>query len=345
MVEINENRVLIVGPSWVGDMVMSQSLLKTLCVNNENIEITVLAPAWSRALLERMPEVKNTIELPFAHGELKILQRREFAQQLKGQFDTAIILPNSFKSALIPYFAGTPRRIGWRGEFRNSILSDCRKLEPKKYPLMVQRYIALGLESTAELNFEIPQPGLISNRQKAENTAESFGLDPTKKSLVICPGAEFGDAKQWPERHFARLCELAIQDKWQIWIVGSDKDQPIADAIRKQVDVDLRPFCTDITGQTSLGQAVDLLSLARIVVSNDSGLMHIAAAVGIPVVALYGSTSPDFTPPLAERVKSVTTDISCRPCFQRNCPLGHKRCLTEISADRVYADLNSLITN
>lgn len=343
MIDLKNNQVLIVGPSWIGDMVMAHSLFKLLCNIDKHVEITVLAPAWSRALLERMPEVKRSIELPFAHGELKIRQRRKFARQLKGQFDTVIILPNSFKSALIPFFAGISERIGWQGEFRNLLLTDCRKLEPTSYPLMVQRFIALGLEAGVELDFEIPKPKLVSNRRDAIRTVESLGLNYTKRVLIICPGAEFGESKQWPESHYARLCKLAIQDNWQVWIIGSDKDRLVARKIRRQLEVKIKDSCSDITGQTSLGQAIDLMSLASMVVSNDSGLMHIAAAVGSPVVALYGSTSPDFTPPLAERVKSVTTEISCRPCFQRSCPLGHKRCLTEISADRVYIELNQLL--
>ena len=343
MVDLDNNRVLIVGPSWVGDMVMAQSLFKLLCRNNENVEITVLAPTWSLALLGRMPEVSHSIESPFAHGELKILQRRKFARQLKGRFDTAIILPNSFKSALIPFFAAIPQRIGWRGEYRNSLLTDCRVLVPTSYPLMVQRFIALGLKAGAVPAPEAPDPKLANNEQEAMNTAQTLGLDYAKNLLIICPGAEFGEAKQWPENHYASLCELAIHDNWQVWIIGSAKDHQVAEEIRRQMDVEIRDSCTNITGQTSLGQAIDLLSLASMVVSNDSGLMHIAAAVGSPVVALFGSTSPDFTPPLAERVKSLTTDISCRPCFQRSCPLGHKRCLTEISADRVYTELNKLM--
>ena len=336
------NRMLIVGPSWVGDMVMAQSLLKLLRQIHDDMEITVLAPSWSQALLARMPEVDHAIELPFGHGELKLLRRREFARKLKGQFDSAIILPNSFKSALIPFFAGVGQRTGWQGEFRNMLLTDCRKLDPGKYPLMVQRFLALGLVPGAGLITDIPRPDLHSDSIHARKTARELNLDCDNKILAICPGAEFGEAKQWPASHYARLCEIASANEWKIWIIGSANDREVATEIFDQIDLNTRSSCINVTGNTSLSQVVDLLYLAGAVVSNDSGLMHIAAAVGCPVVALYGSTSPDFTPPMADRVKSLTTDIACRPCFKRICPLGHKRCLTEISAERVYKELSKL---
>jgi heptosyltransferase-2 len=325
-------------------MVMAQSLFKVLKQNQPALEITVLAPAWSRALLERMPEVDHNLESPFRHGELSLAARYRFARQLRTRFDQAIVLPNSFKSALIPLFAGIPRRVGWQGEMRGLLLTDSRRLDPRCYPLMVQRFVALGLPPGAPLP-SCPGPRLRVDRRQAELTAQQLGLDAGQRILAICPGAEFGDAKQWPLEHYARLCDMAVAAAWQVWLLGSANDREAAASVITRLEPVTGKSCFNLTGQTTLEQVIDLLSLAGGMVSNDSGLMHIGAAVATPLVALYGSTSPDFTPPLADRVKSLTTDISCRPCFKRQCPLGHKRCLTEISPNQVLASLNDLLSN
>lgn len=338
------NRLLIVGPSWVGDMVMAQSLLILLRKLQPDAHITVMAPAWSRALIDRMPQVNAGIDLPFQHGELKLVARWRFGRQFAGQFDTAFILPNSFKSALVPFFARIPQRVGWQGEMRNVLLTDCRSLDAARYPLMVQRFVALALQKEEELRvFE--RPTLQTETAQAVATAGSLGLKNTERVLALCPGAEFGDAKQWPLQHYARLCDLAVAEGWQIWILGSANDHESGNEVMSGIPELARSHCFNLTGRTSLNQAIDLLSLASATVTNDSGLMHIAAAVGSPLVALYGSTSPDFTPPLADRVKSLTTDIACRPCFKRRCPLGHKRCLTEITPERVYSSLQNLLSS
>ena len=324
-------------------MVMAQSLFKLLRATDADIELTVLAPEWSLPLLQRMPEVDRSICSPFRHGELKLWQRLRIGLDLQGQFDTAIVLPNSFKSALIPWFARIRRRVGWRGEFRNLLLTDCRRLDPTALPLMVHRFMALGLTPDQPLPAEIPRPELKQDSTVAADTRAVLQLPFDKAALVICPGAEYGEAKQWPTGHFAELAGLVIARGWQVWIVGSPNDRAVAEEIINAVDPQQQASCFNLTGKTSLGQAADLISLATAVVSNDSGLMHIAAALKIPVVALYGSTSPDFTPPLADRVKLLSTDIDCRPCFQRRCPLGHLRCLTEIRAERVFQELQTLL--
>jgi heptosyltransferase-2 len=323
-------------------MVMAQSLLRLLRDRHPECHIAVLAPAWSRPLLARMPEVNETIDSPFAHGEISLRARYRLGRELAGRFDQAIVLPNSFKSALIPRFAGIARRTGWRGEFRNALLSDCRKLHTDRYPLMVQRLVALGVGPGEPLP-GYRRPCLETDPEQARAAAQALGLAADGKILALCPGAEFGDAKQWPLEHYAKLCELAVADGWQSWVLGSPKDRDAARELLARVSSVARPHCHDLTGKTNLGQAIDLLSLASATITNDSGLMHIGAAVGSPLIALYGSTSPDFTPPLADRVKSLFTDIACRPCFQRSCPLGHKRCLTEITPERVYGSLLELL--
>ena len=340
-------RILVVGPSWVGDMVMAQSLFMTLKAQHPGVIIDVLAPAWSRPLLERMPEVAQAIDLPFGHGELGLRRRYALGRTLRThRYDQTILLPNSFKSALVPWFAGIPLRTGWRGEMRSWILNDSRVLKSAQLPLMVQRFVALALPADAQLPAALPDPlpvpQLRSDPAQVAEVMQTFGLTRAPKILALCPGAEFGDAKQWPAAHYAAVASAHLDAGGQIWLFGSAKDRAVTDDIAGQLADAHQPRCHNLAGRTSLAQAIDLMSVADAVVSNDSGLMHIAAALHRPVVAVYGSTSPDFTPPLTDRVELLFTDIDCRPCFQRTCPLSHKRCLTELSPARVIDALQRL---
>ncbi|MCH7815424.1 MAG: lipopolysaccharide heptosyltransferase II [Proteobacteria bacterium] len=339
----NQENILVIGPSWIGDMVMAQSLLMTLKERNHDCRISVMAPAWTRPLLERMPQVEKSIDAPMKHGELKLGTRRSLGKRLKSEaFTSAIILPNSFKSALVPFHASIPRRIGWRGEWRNPLLTDCRKLDKEKFPLMVQRFAALADPVSINPPSKIPKPRLHIDSANVAIALQKFGLDHTRKITVICPGAEYGESKQWPSAHYATLCNSLITQGWTVWIFGSSNDVTIGQAILSNVDSDKRMNCKNLAGKTSLAEAIDLMSTAQAIVSNDSGLMHIAAALAKPVVAIYGSTSPDFTPPLTKRVKLLSTDIECRPCFKRECPFGHQRCLTELDPARVIRAVDEL---
>ncbi|HDZ07935.1 lipopolysaccharide heptosyltransferase II [Pseudohongiella sp.] len=340
-------RILVVGPSWVGDMVMAQSLFMALKAQNPAVIIDVLASSWSRPLLARMPQVSQAIDLPFAHGELGLRRRYALGRELRNKhYDQTILLPNSFKSALVPWFARIPMRTGWRGEMRSWILNDSRVLAPTQLPLMVQRFLALALPASAELPAALPDPipvpQLQSDPDQVLAAMRAFELARSPSVLALCPGAEFGDAKQWPAAHYAAVASAHLDAGGQVWLFGSAKDREVTEDIVAQVAGPLRHGCHNLAGRTSLAQAIDLLSVADAVVSNDSGLMHIAAALHRPVVAVYGSTSPEFTPPLTDRVELLSTDIECRPCFQRTCPLGHKRCLTELSPARVIGALQRL---
>lgn len=336
--------ILIVGPSWVGDMVMAQSLFIELRHRHPDAVIDVLAPAWSRPLLARMPQVHQAIDLPLAHREIGLGKRYRLGRELAAQqYDQAILLPNSFKSALVPLFAGIPVRTGWRGEKRGWVLNDCRDLDKQALPLMVQRFMALALPADTVLPDGLPDPlpvpQLQVNQEQARQVCEQFALPLSQRLLMLCPGAEFGDAKRWPSEHYATVAIEHIKRGWHVVLMGSAKDRSVTGEIAARVNSEA---CHDLAGRTSLDQAIDVLSQATAVVSNDSGLMHIAAALHRPLVAVYGSTSADFTPPLSDQVATLHTDIDCRPCFQRECPLGHKRCLTELEPVRVIKALERL---
>ena len=325
-------RILVVGPSWVGDMVMAQSLFITLKNSRPDCQIDVLAPTWSLALLERMPEVANAIAMPLSHGQFGLFDRITLGKKLRvNYYDQAILLPNSWKSALTPYFANIAVRTGYIGECRWGLLNDPRKLDKRLLTMTVQRFVALGLPKTASLPPECPVPKMVINQDQQAKVIKKFELSSLEKILALCPGAEYGEAKRWPASYYADVAQQKIAEGWQVWLFGSEKDRATAEQINKQV----AGACVDFTGRTSLAEAVDLMSLVDVVVSNDSGLMHVAAALDKKIIALYGSSDPGFTPPLNSKAQVISLKLECSPCFKRECPLGHTRCLTDIKPEQV----------
>lgn len=331
--------ILIVGPSWVGDMVLAQSLFKVLKAQHPKARIDVLAPAWSGALLARMPQVSNALVAPFQHGELALGKRRALGRQLRNaHYQWAIVLPNSFKSALVPFFARIPRRTGYVGEWRYGLLTDVRRLDTAKLTMTVQRFVALGLASNAPLPAPLPTPALQTQLADGQAALGNLGLTAvTQPVLALCPGAEYGPAKRWPPEYFADIARAKLRDGWRVWILGSDKDREVANQVEAQA-----PGSENLAGRTTLAQAIDLLALSSAVVSNDSGLMHVAAALNKPLVAIYGSSDPGFTPPMSQRACITRLNIECSPCFERICPLGHMRCLRDLEPDRVARALDQL---
>ena len=332
-------RTLIVAPSWVGDTVLAQPLFMRLKSRTPGVTLDVLAPLATAALLGRMPEVDDVIENPFQHGELKVFARRRLGLALKARrYERAIVLPNSLKSALPPYFASIPERTGYRGEMRGGLLNDVRKLDEKRLPLMVERFAALAEKPGAPLPRPVPRPRLAVDPRNRRQVLERLQLATDRPIVAFCAGAEYGPAKRWPPRHFAALADIAEAAGAIIWLIGSPKDAAIGDEIRAAARASR---VHNLCGRTSLADAVDLLATAAIVVSNDSGLMHIAAALDRPLIALYGSSSPAFTPPLSPDATIVRLGLDCSPCFERECPLGHLRCLNEIAPERVWSEIRA----
>ncbi|EJH57651.1 lipopolysaccharide heptosyltransferase II [Vibrio cholerae HC-46B1] len=328
-------------------MVMSQSLYIALKQQNPDALIDVMAPAWCKPILERMPEVNRALELPFGHGEFQFFARRKLGLSLRGQYDHAYVLPNSAKSALIAWFAGIPVRTGWKGEMRYGLLNDLRN-NKKQFQYMTERYVALAFDKATMTGSDalggldkLPRPKLTITPEQQQATAAKFSLS-LDNTVGLCPGAEFGPAKQWPTTHYAQVASYLLQQGKQVWLFGSTKDRVTTEAIIKQVPETLRANLVDLAGKTSLIEAVDLLSCCQTVISNDSGLMHVAGAAGCQVIGVYGSTSPHYTPPLAEKSAIVHTEIECRPCFKRQCPYGHLKCLTELAPQQVITALQAM---
>ena len=319
-------RVLVIAPAWVGDMVMAQAVVAALDTRGDSVD--VLAPTTVAPIGHRMPGVSSVIEFPSRHGRLDLAMRWRMGKRLAGSsYDAAIVLPNTFKSALIALFARIPERRGFVGESRRVILTHALALDVERWPRMVDRYAALVGES-------VILPKLTADDANAERLVSAFDLD--RPFVVLCPGGEYGPAKRWPEAHFVGLArELAARHLKPV-VIGGPNDQAAAAAIAADSPA------IDLVGRTTLIDAVDLIARARGVVCNDTGLMHVAAALGTPVAAIFGSTTPAFTPPLSRRSIVLEETLDCRPCFARECPLGHTRCLTMIEASAAVAALERL---
>jgi heptosyltransferase-2 len=314
-------------------MVMAQSLFRLLKSRQADRALDVLAPGWSLPIVARMPEVRRGIDAETRHGEVGLATRWRIARSLRNsRYERAIVLPRSFKSALIPWLAGIPCRTGFRGESRFGLINDVRVFDRAVLNQTVRRFIALGIDKGQSLP-TIPYPKLLTDATRQRDLLAALNLDNRQPVVAMMPGAEYGPAKCWPLTHFAKLASMMHADGYRVWIMGSEKDAPAGQHIAEN------SAALNLCGRTTLADVVDLLGLCEQAVSNDSGLLHIAAAVGTHVHGLYGSSSPSFTPPLTEVCDVHYLDLDCSPCFERRCPLGHLKCLTDLEPERVMERL------
>jgi heptosyltransferase-2 len=327
---------LIIAPQWIGDAVMTEPLLRRLHARGERL--TVGALPWVAPVYRAMPQVAEVIEFPFAHGGLQLKARRSLARQIEGRFDTAYVLPNSLKSALLPFLASIPKRIGYLGEARVGLLTHRLKNPPKdKRPPMVAFYSALS----GATDVAADRPRLRLDVAQCDATLSALAVQRAAY-YVLVPGAEYGPAKRWPAGHFA---ELAQSLPLPVLLLGSGKEAALCEEIAALANAAQPGRCRSLAGKTGLLEAFCVIAAAKTVVSNDTGLMHVAAALDVPQVALFGSSSPLHTPPLSDQAQVVwlkhdaayQPPLDCAPCFARDCPLGHTRCLRDITAARVRA--------
>lgn len=328
--------LLIIGPSWVGDMVMAQALFLLLKQRHPEQAIDVVAPSWSQPLLNRMPQVRHAWCLDVGHGQLGLGRRLHLGKTLRGRYSEAIILPNSFKSALLPFHAHIPKRTGFLGELRWGLLNDIRPMDKQALPRTVDRFLALGLARQEPLPTPLPIPSLLLSRPAALATLGKWMVWEGEPLLALCPGAEYGPAKQWPAERFAQLAHCMIKRGWRVLVCGSAKEQ----ALGEEIATAAGKAALNLAGKTTLDEAVEILSLATAVVSNDSGLMHVATALERPVIALFGSSDPHHTPPLGRQTHVISLGLPCAPCFRRTCPEKHLNCLTGITVEQVLAQLD-----
>ncbi len=285
-----------------------------------------------------MTEVRNVINSPFRHGEFKLAERWQLARQLKSEgYDEAVVLPNSWKSALIPFLAGIPKRTGYLGESRYGLINHRHRLDKNKHPRLADRYLRLADDAGSHPHLSLRRPHLHSSREQQCAARQALGLPCEGQPIVFCPGAEYGPAKRWPARHFATLANAVGHVDDPVWLVGSDKDAQVGERIEQLC----HGAAINLCGRTTLEQAIDIIASARHVVCNDSGLMHVAAALDRPLVAVFGSSSFNYTPPMSPQAKIVSLELECSPCFKRECPYGHLYCLNDLTPDRVMTAMRS----
>ena len=341
--------ILIIAPNWIGDAVMTQPLLAALKSQYPASTIDVLASTWVAPIYRACSEVNDVIEANFQHKQLQWGLRKQLANDLRSRgYQACFILPNSLKSALIPWMANIPFRIGYRGELRFGLINIALN-NPSKInrPPMVEHYLALSqLLSDGEplvVNTLTPKLNVSSSAKQSIDKKLSDANIDSKSVFIFCPGAEYGPTKRWPASHFAELANHLAQQlpNANIILLGSKSDHELAEAIlqQSQDSVKIHNWC----GNTSLDEAIALIGVAKAVVSNDSGLMHIAAALKTPQIAIFGSSDPAHTPPLSENAKVIWLNLPCSPCHKKECPLGHLKCLNDILPQQVLATLNTLL--
>ncbi len=334
-------KILIVAPNWIGDCLMAAPLFERLRAKLGQVKLHVLAPAWVAPVLKRIPALDEVISTPFVHGPLQLKERWKLGRALGGLgYTEAIVLPNSWKSALIPFFADIPVRIGYVGESRYALLNVLHK-PPKQGKLPMTEHYAQLAELPGVAPANLTAPALRQDAASAALTLAKLGLSSHGEIAAFCVGAEFGPAKRWPAAHWAELSESLRARGAQVWLLGSAGETALADEIVALASrSNLANRIANLCGKTTLDQAIDLLSAASYAITNDSGLMHVTAALGKPLVALYGSSSSTHTPALSALAQIVEIkDLPCRPCFQRTCPLGHFKCMNDLKPERVLLAL------
>ncbi|RZI43845.1 lipopolysaccharide heptosyltransferase II [Herbaspirillum sp. HC18] len=336
-------RTLVISPNWIGDAVMAQPLLRLLHERHPERPIDVLAPAWVAPVWRAMREVDTVLEAPFRHGALQLRERRDYAKVLRERgYADAYVLPNTLKFALIPWLAGIPRRVGYKGEMRYGLLNIIHHDNRDVPRPMVSFYAALANEPARDVPppSALPRPALFVSEDRVAEVFTRVGLDMKRPLVLFAPGAEFGSAKRWPAAHFAELAKIVAEERGdvQIALMGSGKDKEVCDEI-----VALAHHVRNLAGVTKLDEAVALIARADAMVSNDSGLLHIASALNRPIVAIYGPTDPNHAPPFSDVAKSLYLALECAPCKQRECPLGHHRCMREISPGMVWEPLKPML--
>jgi heptosyltransferase-2 len=337
-------KILIVGPSWVGDAVMAQSLYKIIKDSNPQSKIDVLSPEWSLGILNRMDELDDLICSPFDHGDLRIKDRVRFGYSLRDRsYDQAIVLTNSLKSSFIPFTANIPKRTGWLGEMRYGFINDIRKVNKNKHKLMVEKFSCLSINPLVDNNYEIPWPSLRVDLINLSKLLKKYSFEQSHESIAICPGAEFGPSKRWPANYYAEVIRHYLSKNWQVFILGSKNDLPVAKAIEDQVPPENKTLLFNFTGQTSIEDAVDILSTCDLVLTNDSGLMHVAAAVNVKLLALYGPTSPKFTPPLSKKAKVIQKIEGYEKTREGELEEGYHYGLSMIKPEEVLDSLSLLL--
>jgi len=337
-------RTLVISPNWIGDAVMAQPLLRLLKQAHPERAIDVLAPPQVVPVWRRIQEADDILVTPFRHRALQLGERFRYARLLRGRgYSDAYVLPNTLKYALIPWLARIPRRVGYKGEMRYGMVNVMHH-DDRPPRSMVPFYAALAHEPELPLQAKGFRPCLVVGGEESEAVGQRLGIDLGRPLVVFAPGAEFGIAKRWPPAHYGALAREVVRTVpgAQLALMGSPNDRETCEQVQGFAG-DAAASLINLAGQTSLDDAIALLAQATAVVSNDSGLLHIASALNRPVVALYGSTDPNYAPPLSDMARTVSLRLACSPCRQRECPLGHHDCMNKMTVERVWGELGPIL--
>ena len=326
-------KTLIIGPNWLGDIILSIPLLKSL--RSKGHHITYMAPKSYQPIINKIKEIDLFIPTSFTSGKLEFRKRRVLGHSLRQTFDQSYILPNSWKSAHIAYAAKIPHRAGFLGEVRWGMLTHIHRKPLDPLISTAQKFLSL---SGASLTPEY-YPQLQINNEQQQKLINTYGLNPHKKILALCPGAIFGPSKRWPLYHFISLTTFFPTHEWDIYLFGGPLEKNLADEFSSRCPREFYNF----VGKLSLDEMTDLLSLASVSVTNDSGLLHVSAALNLKIVALYGSTHPKIAPPLCKHHRIHYLNLPCQPCKKRICPLSHLKCLHDVTAEEVYQSIEQLL--
>ena len=336
-------RILVISPNWIGDAVMAQPLLARLKEQHPERPIDVLAPPAVAAVWRAVLEVDTVLETPFRHKALQLRERWKYAQVLRARgYGEAYVLPNTLKYALIPWLAGIPKRVGYKGEMRYGLVNVMHFDEQPPRP-MVPFYAALANAPHAPLS-PSPRPRLAVPDERIAAACARLGIAGDATLVAFAPGAEFGQAKRWPPRHFAALARAIVEQDpaARIVLLGSPKDRATCDEVLALAG-DAAPRMLNLAGQTRLDEAIAVIARCAAMVANDSGLLHIASSLNRPVIALYGPTDPDHAPPFSDIARSLSLRLDCSPCRQRECPLGHHDCMEKMEAPLVWRALEPVL--
>ncbi|MCH8619847.1 lipopolysaccharide heptosyltransferase II [Undibacterium sp. TS12] len=336
-----QHRILVIAPNWIGDAVMAQPLLQLLKLEHPAVPVDVLAPGWVAPVLRAMPEVDTVLETPFKHGALQLRERWRYAQLLRQRgYTSAYVLPNTLKFALLPWMAGIKKRVGYKGESRYGLINVMHHDDKAAPRAMVPFYAALAFPPSEQAPQDLPRPHLQVSAGQIAVTMQAMGLQQDQPLVCFAPGAEFGNAKRWPVTHFSELAKTvwATDPQAQIVLLGSPKDRDVCQQIQSAC-----PQVHQLAGKTSLDQALALIAASHAMVSNDSGLLHIASALNIPVIAIYGPTDPDHAPPFSDVAHSLSLRLACAPCKQRECPLLHHDCMNKLDSQMVWQPLQNIL--
>jgi heptosyltransferase-2 len=323
-------KILIIAPAWIGDLVMSSVLIKAL-KNNQNNSIDILVNSNLISLANLIPGIRKVIASETEHGKLSLIYRIKKGLSLRSeQYNECYILTNSFKSAIIPLIARIKKRISYLGEYRYGLINIIK--QPIERNLgMVNRYLNLIDQKYSDV--ANPVFNINTNKESVFNKFKFEG-----KYIVFCPDAEYGPAKRWPTDKWLDLA-TELSQHYKVIIVGLDIS----------ISEEFKPLESDkiinLIGKTNLVEVMKIIALSEGVISNDSGLMHVSASLDKKIIALYGSSSPTYTPPLISKEKReiIYKNLDCSPCFKRVCPLGHTKCLNDIKVDEIKESVTRLL--